>query len=910
MEMTKKAIAVGIVGLFVISGLVGIFFIIPGEVEAPGPTYVNGVISSDTLWIEGNSPYIVTGNILVEPGINLTIEPGVDIRFNGFYYMRIEGRLIAEGAEDNMITFTSNKSSPGPGDWDSIKFTNYPDEGSIFNYCNFEYGTIAIDIDADNIAAPNITYCNVKQNSQIGIKYYATATPGYSFYPYSEISNNTITDNGDWGIEVDYYVNIPNASVLIHDNLIEHNIKGISVEVNAGSLTLNNNVIINNVGDGVNCYYNDELVFPSKTINISIRNNLISYNGGNGLIISGSYWFGYTYTTIVIEHNSIIFNEWGINFEQHEEITDIIIRYNNIYNNTYYDAKNNQEYDKDIPYNWWGTTDSKIIDQHIFDYYDDFNKGILNYTPFLMEPDPNAPVYLNEPPDTPSIPIGYTSCYVNNSYSYATSTEDPDGDQIKYGWDWDGDGTVDEWSNLVDSGTEDNRSYSWTKPGIYNISVKAMDEHVAESGWSDPLTVTITGETVDSYLEIISITLSKYGPSAGEEVTIYVEIQNTDNNDCDAIVKYYDDDPDDGGMQIGSDQEIIISSDGSISVTQSWIATAGDHTLYVIVEDLSTGEEVTAYLPITVGENIQPVLVLTTGDINIYRFEPDQERTISVEVTCYRQDVSNVRLVVLDDQNLTIDNTITPSITMTDGQTTKFYLRIKAPRLPEGVDKLERDILIQAVGDNGIFSNAEELDIVVSESAISLFDPFFVMGAVATGSLATLGAAAAASRRDENWKYLLLLTFAVPLYTRIHGKKTLDNFVRGQVYGHIQSKPGTHFNDIKKTLKVGNGNLAYHLRKLEKEGFIKSSRDKRYRRFYPVGVEVLEDDGIKLSQTQESILDYIEQHPKSNQKEIAKELKESQQTISYNLNVLVREGFLTEEKFKGTKRYEIIEENT
>ena len=72
----------------------------------------------------------------------------------------------------------------------------------------------------------------------------------------------------------------------------------------------------------------------------------------------------------------------------------------------------------------------------------------------------------------------------------------------------------------------------------------------------------------------------------------------------------------------------------------------------------------------------------------------------------------------------------------------------------------------------------------------------------------------------------------------------------------------------------------------------------------------MEDDGIKLSMTQESILDYIEQRPKANQKEIAKEIKESQQTISYNLNVLVREGFLTEEKFKGTKRYEIIEENT
>ncbi|UCF08242.1 MAG: winged helix-turn-helix transcriptional regulator, partial [Thermoplasmata archaeon] len=228
----------------------------------------------------------------------------------------------------------------------------------------------------------------------------------------------------------------------------------------------------------------------------------------------------------------------------------------------------------------------------------------------------------------------------------------------------------------------------------------------------------------------------------------------------------------------------------------------------------------------------------------------------------------------------------------------------------EGVERLEKDIVIQAVGDGGVFSNAEELDIVVAESALDLLSPIFITGAVATGTLATIGAGAVAARRNENWKYLLLISLALPLYTRIRGKNTLDNFVRGQVYGHIQSKPGTHFNDIRKTLKLGNGNLAYHLRKLEKEGFIHSKRDRRYRRFYPIGVDVPEETGITLSKTQENLLDFVEQHPLASQKEIAENLKESQQTVSYNINVLVREGFLEEQKVKGIKRYGILEENT
>jgi len=430
-----------------------------------------------------------------------------------------------------------------------------------------------------------------------------------------------------------------------------------------------------------------------------------------------------------------------------------------------------------------------------------------------------------------------------------------------------------------------------------------------EGSDSAHLYVIIASEVIDSGIEIYSLTLSKFGPTTGEEVTIYIEILNVGTNSCDIIVRFYDGDPNTEGIQIDDDQTVTIPSSSTHTVSVNWMPSSGDHTIYAIVENLATGEKAMAYLQVTVGENIPPILVLSTGDINIYRFESGQERTISVEVTCYLQTVNNVHLVILDDQNLTIDHTITPLRTMTDGETTKFYLRIKAPELPEGVEKLEKDIVIQVVGD-GVFSNAEELDIVVSQSAVTFLNPITIAGVVATGSIATLGAAAAASRRNENWKYLLLLTFAVPLYTRIHGKKTLDNFVRGQVFGHIQSQPGTHFNEIKKTLKLGNGNLAYHLRKLEKEGFIISKRDKRFRRFYPVGVGVPEEDGIKLSKNQENILDFIERHPKSNQKEIAKELKESQQTISYNINVLVREGFLKEEKIEGTKTYEIFDENT
>jgi len=89
----------------------------------------------------------------------------------------------------------------------------------------------------------------------------------------------------------------------------------------------------------------------------------------------------------------------------------------------------------------------------------------------------------NFPPSTPGKPSGPAYGINGSSYTFSTSATDPDGDRIMYGWDWNGDGTVDEWTNLMASGTTDIRSHSW-EGGIYNITVKAKDEYGAESAWS------------------------------------------------------------------------------------------------------------------------------------------------------------------------------------------------------------------------------------------------------------------------------------------------------------------------------------------------------------------------------------------------------------------------------------------
>ncbi|MEE9151255.1 MAG: right-handed parallel beta-helix repeat-containing protein [Thermoplasmata archaeon] len=802
----------------------------------------------------------------------------------------------------------------------------------------------------------NAIYDNhISTNNQNGISFYIYEPRPVTNILHNLISNNSITSNNLSGIKLhitDYWnkdrVEIKN--ITITGNYISYNHNDGIYIISFSNVSVRYNDISNNIWSGINLISSSNNTFENNHINSSDKNGILFTNSS--------------------QYNTIYHNEFSNNTETGLYIlssSGSTIHHNNFKNN----AQN--AYDSTIFLNDWddGLEGNSWSDYTgMDDNNDGFGEdpylipggGSRDWHPYMYFLDISAPQIIftspgdasNNIPINSTISITFTKEMNTSSVESALSLSSnikPQG----FNWDEKNKTVLFSTSSVLEPGTtytvtitidaKDALGNSIKETYIFSFtSIKDDDNDGYPNSeddfpedpneWLDTDNDTIGNnadtdddndgidDKIDSHptdpnkwtgqfnISIAHITLSKYTILEGEEVTVYAVIENSGNNDCEAFVRFYDGDPESGGTLITLGQEIVIVSRNTFIISVKWSPTRGNHTIFAVAESQTTGEKSVAQLSLEVGENLPTGLVLSTGDINIFRFEPGQERTISVEVTCYLQTVTNVHLVVLDDQNLTIDATITPPRTMNDGETIKFYLRIKAPELPDGVEKLEKDIVIQVVGDNGVFSNAEELDIVVSESAVSFLNPMTIAGAVVTGSLATLGAAAAASRRNENWKYLLLLTFAMPLYSRIHGKKTLDNFVRGQVYGHIQSQPGTHFNEIRKTLKLGNGNLAYHLRKLEKEGFIISKRDKRYRRFYPVGVEVPEEDGIKLSKTQENILYFIERHPQANQKEIAKELKESQQTISYNINVLVREGFLKEEKIKGTKIYEIFKENT
>jgi len=97
---------------------------------------------------------------------------------------------------------------------------------------------------------------------------------------------------------------------------------------------------------------------------------------------------------------------------------------------------------------------------------------------------------VNRAPNTPSTPSGPTLGYVYTTYAYSTTTVDPDGDNVRYEFDWgDGSTTLTGW---YASGAAASAQHSWTRPGTYQVKVRAQDVYGLWSGWSGVLAVSIS----------------------------------------------------------------------------------------------------------------------------------------------------------------------------------------------------------------------------------------------------------------------------------------------------------------------------------------------------------------------------------------------------------------------------------
>ncbi|MBU2527892.1 right-handed parallel beta-helix repeat-containing protein [bacterium] len=400
-------------------------------VDAPDvSTFVSGLISVNTTWSAANSPYIVTANVAVAQGATLTVEPGVTVKFSTGTYLQIQGCLNAQGTSGNKIVFTSRQGTPAPGDWQYIKFNDTSDDAAcVVSYADLKYSDYGFYCD---YSSPTITYSTISYNKSWGI-YCSQSSP---VIKYNYVHNNG--DGSDYTAGIYVY-----GSPLVEGNTISNNNK-YGIACYADSPEIKNNTVSGNTIDGI----------YSTNTNLIVRNNTISDNGANGVWFQGYYvtltnnrildnlsngiyvnaWgvssinrntvmgnsnYGiniFSGSSLTVSSNTVSYNQNGI----YTYVSDVVIAKNNIDNSTgTYNARNGSTGDINMAGNWWGTTDTGVIDSKIYDYYDDFNYGKVLYSPIAAsEIDIVSP---NTAPALSWLGAGYTG-YETDGINYEVGT--------------------------------------------------------------------------------------------------------------------------------------------------------------------------------------------------------------------------------------------------------------------------------------------------------------------------------------------------------------------------------------------------------------------------------------------------------------------------------------------------------
>ncbi|MBI3512101.1 MAG: T9SS type A sorting domain-containing protein [Bacteroidetes bacterium] len=353
------------------------------SISISAQTNVSGGIFANTTWTLANSPYIVTGNVVLFPTYVLTIQPGVVVKFDAGTQLEIrQASLIALGTSTDSITFTSNGSVVASA-WSEV-YLNGGTMNCEFTYCNFHYGNNALNdqraTSGDSLIIRNCIFSN-NNTGFIG-----TGT-GWNcgIIEYSSFTNNSTGAADVYGTTMNYCDMSYNSNAgfsahslnILNHCTFNHNGTGLGDTRNTtlNYCTVNNNFTGIAAGNGVACNY---CTIDSNSVTgidlgktSQIHNCVIDYNG------VGIYDHQNGFNPSDIRYNAINGNNIGI----HLTLIMDSIACNHICDNTTYDLQYTGGNNVNLKNNFWCVPDSASLQPLIYDAHDNVSYGIVNYMP-------------------------------------------------------------------------------------------------------------------------------------------------------------------------------------------------------------------------------------------------------------------------------------------------------------------------------------------------------------------------------------------------------------------------------------------------------------------------------------------------------------------------------------------------
>ncbi len=360
-------------------------------------TNISGQIRSNTTWTKAGSPYTCEGMVEIAHGVTLTIDPGVTAIMDND--IRVYGWLILNTTSTDSITFKADLRGTDKS------YNIFLEESALTNstvslyklqYINFHSVGISL---RENAMSTEVSDCRFEGHFSSIFWHYR---PNASITIHDNYLSGSVHINGPWE---------PINSVKIYNNNFDNpwNSNTLYIRCKTDTLNIHNN-IFNNGGTSITIY---SMAKALITANVFMHNQVGIYGQGahetefhleeniftdneKAILLSGNGHKNFTIT-----HNTIYNNDYGILVSTNLLAHNISIDSNCIYQNKsglFWNAANNIN----IGANWWGSTDTSVIDTCIADFKDDFHKGIVAYRPFLSSSS-GCKTY-TPPTDIPNLP--------------------------------------------------------------------------------------------------------------------------------------------------------------------------------------------------------------------------------------------------------------------------------------------------------------------------------------------------------------------------------------------------------------------------------------------------------------------------------------------------------------------------
>ena len=348
-------------------------------------TNVAGGIYQNTTWTLANSPYIVTGSIVVFPGNTLTIQPGVEIQIdnqtNTSIYIETRGTLNCVGTDLLPITIHALYDTLNPTAWQGFICTS--SQGGVLNadrfrisnaHTPFGYETALTNYQYTNCIFSHcfqaITVANAVTLQNCQFIDNEVAVYGWSYFT---IDNCLFKDNTT---SIFAYAT---ALQLTNSNFIDNQI-GLTFAAYVFDLMtitncqfLNNELALGSPNNGTvqDCLFSDNTTAIQYASNCEIFNNELVYNEV-ALEVS---------VNASIHDNQINNNFGGLLISSVTQAQESPLIYNNeICSNINYNVNNNTNMNYSLLSNCFCGLDSATIEQYLIDGYDDITKGLINYS--------------------------------------------------------------------------------------------------------------------------------------------------------------------------------------------------------------------------------------------------------------------------------------------------------------------------------------------------------------------------------------------------------------------------------------------------------------------------------------------------------------------------------------------------